>query len=61
MDITKYGIWFFYDGMTAPQSAEFRKPFEKLGVSINVEAGSQQTLELKPIDAQKPPPRAGSR
>jgi probable F420-dependent oxidoreductase len=31
MDIGKYGIWFFYDGMTATQSAEFARTVEKHG------------------------------
>ena len=31
MDIGKYGVWFFLDGMTAPQSAEFARTVEKLG------------------------------
>src|SRR5277367_310066 len=31
MDITKYGVWFFYDGMTATQSADFARSVEKLG------------------------------
>src|SRR5512146_366756 len=31
MDISKYGVWFFYDGMTAVQSAEFARTVEKLG------------------------------
>jgi probable F420-dependent oxidoreductase len=31
MDIGKYGIWFFYDGMTAQQSAEFARKVEKAG------------------------------
>ena len=30
MDITKYGVWFFYDGMTAAESAEFARRVEKL-------------------------------
>ncbi len=29
MDITKYGVWFFYDGMTAAQSVEFARTVEK--------------------------------
>jgi probable F420-dependent oxidoreductase len=29
MDISKYGVWFFYDGMTAAQSAEFARTVEK--------------------------------
>jgi hypothetical protein len=39
----------------APQDPEFRKPFEKLGVSMKVEAGGRQTLDLKQIDAKRPP------
>ncbi len=31
MDITRYGVWFFYDGMTARQSADFARLVEKLG------------------------------
>ncbi len=31
MDITKYGVWFFYDGMTARQSADFARLVERLG------------------------------
>jgi probable F420-dependent oxidoreductase len=31
MDISKYGVWFFYDGMTAVQSAEFARTVEKHG------------------------------
>src|SRR5271154_5577353 len=31
MDISKYGVWFFYDGMTAAQSAEFARTVEKHG------------------------------
>src|ERR1700675_33801 len=31
MDITKYGVWFFYDGMTATQSADFARTVEKHG------------------------------
>jgi len=31
MDITKHGVWFFYDGMTARQSADFARLVEKLG------------------------------
>jgi probable F420-dependent oxidoreductase len=30
MDITKYGVWFFFDGMTAVESAEFARGVEKL-------------------------------
>ena len=30
MDIGKVGIWFFLDGMTAPESAEFASRLEKL-------------------------------
>src|SRR5713101_6041870 len=29
MDITKYGVWFFYDGMTAAQSVELARRVEK--------------------------------
>jgi probable F420-dependent oxidoreductase len=29
MDITKYGVWFFFDGMTAARSAEFARTVEK--------------------------------
>jgi hypothetical protein len=39
----------------APQDREFRKPFEKLGIPIKVEAGARQTIDLKQIDAKKPP------
>jgi alkanesulfonate monooxygenase SsuD/methylene tetrahydromethanopterin reductase-like flavin-dependent oxidoreductase (luciferase family) len=31
MDIGKYGVWFFYDGMSAVQSAEFARTVEKHG------------------------------
>ena len=31
MDIGKVGIWFFLDGMAAPESAEFASKLEKLG------------------------------
>lgn len=31
MDIGKVGIWFFLDGMTAPESAAFAKTVEKAG------------------------------
>lgn len=31
MELGKLGIWFFFDGMTAPQSAEFAQKVEKLG------------------------------
>ena len=31
MDIGKLGLWFFLEGMTAPQSAEFVRKVEKLG------------------------------
>lgn len=31
MDIGKYGVWFFYDGMTAAQSVEFARKVEKAG------------------------------
>ncbi len=37
----------------APQDAEFRGPFEKLGVPIVVEANTQQTMELKAIDTER--------
>jgi probable F420-dependent oxidoreductase len=30
MDITKYGVWFFFDGMAAVESAEFARGVEKL-------------------------------
>src|ERR1700732_1149289 len=30
MDIPKYGVWFFFDGMTAVESAEFARGVEKL-------------------------------
>ena len=30
MDITKYGVWFFFEGMTAAESAEFARLVEKL-------------------------------
>src|SRR5258707_14546216 len=33
MEIGKHGLWFFLDGMTAPQSAEFARKVEKLGYS----------------------------
>ncbi len=33
MDISKYGIWFFYDGMAAPESAALARKVEKLGYS----------------------------
>jgi len=33
----------------APQSAEFRKPYEDRAVPVKVEANSRQTLDLKPI------------
>jgi len=39
----------------APQDPEFRKPFEKLGISLSVEPNGRQTLDLKQIDATKPP------
>jgi probable F420-dependent oxidoreductase len=29
MDIGKYGVWFFLDGMTAPESADFARKVEK--------------------------------
>src|ERR1700674_4904998 len=29
MDITKYGVWFFFEGMTAAQSADFARTVEK--------------------------------
>ena len=38
----------------APQDAGFRRPFEKLGVPIRVDANGEQTVELKAIDASKP-------
>lgn len=31
MDIGKYGVWFFYDGMSAEQSAAFAQKVEKAG------------------------------
>src|ERR1700674_3575705 len=31
MDITKYGVWFFFEGMTAAQSADFARTVEKHG------------------------------
>ncbi len=31
MNIGKYGVWFFYDGMTAAESAEFARKVEKHG------------------------------
>lgn len=31
MELGKLGIWFFFDGMTAPQSAEFAQKVEQLG------------------------------
>jgi hypothetical protein len=33
----------------APQSADFRKPFEERGVAIKVEANGRQSLDLKAI------------
>lgn len=33
MEIGKHGVWFFLDGMTAPQTAEFARKVEKLGYS----------------------------
>jgi hypothetical protein len=33
----------------APQSAEFRKPYEDRAVPVKVEANSRQSLDLKPI------------
>ena len=33
MDIGKLGVWFFLDGMTAPESAEFARKVEKCGYS----------------------------
>jgi probable F420-dependent oxidoreductase len=33
MDIGKHGVWFFLDGMTAPESAEFARKVEKCGYS----------------------------
>jgi len=33
MELGKVGMWFFLDGMTAPQSAEFAQKVEKLGYS----------------------------
>jgi hypothetical protein len=33
----------------APQSAEFRKPFEDRAASVKVEANSRQAVDLKPI------------
>src|SRR5215475_5298583 len=31
MDIGKLGLWFFFEAMTAPESADFAKKIEKLG------------------------------
>jgi len=31
MDITKYGVWFFFEGMTAVDSADFARKVEKHG------------------------------
>src|SRR6202051_3776140 len=31
MDITKYGVWFFFDGLTGTQSGDFARPVEKHG------------------------------
>ena len=31
MDIGKVGVWFFLDGMTAPESAQFAQTVEKSG------------------------------
>ncbi len=33
MEIGKYGIWMFFDAMSAPQSAQFARKVEKLGYS----------------------------
>jgi hypothetical protein len=33
----------------APQSADFRKPYEERGTVIKVEPNGRQTLDLKPI------------
>jgi probable F420-dependent oxidoreductase len=33
MDIGKHGLWFFLDGMTAPETAEFARKVEKCGYS----------------------------
>jgi len=33
MDIGKHGLWFFLDGLTAPESAEFARKVEKFGYS----------------------------
>lgn len=37
----------------APESAEFRRPFEPLGLAVTVAPASQQTIELKAIIAAK--------
>ncbi len=37
----------------APRDPEFRKPFEKQGTAVKLEAGSHQTLDLKSIVTQK--------
>src|SRR5438132_1101386 len=31
MELGKVGIWFFFEGMTAPQSRDFARKLEKLG------------------------------
>lgn len=33
MNIGKYGVWFFLDGMTAPETAAYAQKVEKLGYS----------------------------
>jgi len=33
----------------APQSAEFRKPYEDRAVPVTVKANSRQAVDLKPI------------
>ncbi|HTT77326.1 MAG TPA: TIGR03620 family F420-dependent LLM class oxidoreductase [Candidatus Binataceae bacterium] len=33
MDIGKHGLWFFLDGMTAPETADFAQKVEKCGYS----------------------------
>jgi probable F420-dependent oxidoreductase len=34
MNIGKHGLWFFLDGMTAPETAEFARKVEKCGYSV---------------------------
>src|ERR1700730_12642111 len=49
MELGKVGLWFFLDGMTAPQSAEFAQKFEKLGY---------QTLWIPEAVGREPFPHA---